>query len=139
MVLHYLVRVEPFTSLHIDLQSGRFDVADRQFHSIQSLWKSLYDNVNDVKELIPEFFFFPEFLLNTNNFDLGKLQVIWKIYETVKFINSEKDTKFFKIFTLLLSYVVKFCGLLRIYEIFSHFVVPFAQNLVKAFIHSYVC
>ena len=42
MVLHYLVRVEPFTSLHIDLQSGRFDVADRQFHSIQSLWKSLY-------------------------------------------------------------------------------------------------
>ena len=76
MVLHYLVRVEPFTSLHIDLQSGRFDVADRQFHSIQSLWKSLYDNVNDVKELIPEFFFFPEFLLNTNNFDLGKLQVI---------------------------------------------------------------
>ena len=78
MVLHYLVRVEPFTSLHIDLQSGRFDVADRQFHSIQSLWKSLYDNVNDVKELIPEFFFFPEFLLNTNNFDLGKLQVIWK-------------------------------------------------------------
>ena len=29
MVLHYLVRVEPFTSLHIDLQSGRFDVADR--------------------------------------------------------------------------------------------------------------
>ena len=84
MVLHYLVRVEPFTSLHIDLQSGRFDVADRQFHSIQSLWKSLYDNVNDVKELIPEFFFFPEFLLNTNNFDLGKLQVIWKfIYSEV--------------------------------------------------------
>ena len=74
MVLHYLVRVEPFTSLHIDLQSGRFDVADRQFHSVGQTWKSLYDNVNDVKELIPEFFFFPEFLLNTNNFDLGKLQ-----------------------------------------------------------------
>lgn len=26
-VLHYLIRVEPFTSLHIELQSGRFDVA----------------------------------------------------------------------------------------------------------------
>ena len=74
MVLHYLVRVEPFTSLHIDLQSGRFDVADRQFHSIPQTWKSLYDNVNDVKELIPEFFYFPEFLINMNNFDLGKLQ-----------------------------------------------------------------
>ena len=74
MVLHYLVRVEPFTALHIDLQSGRFDVADRQFHSIPQTWKSLYNNVNDVKELIPEFFFFPEFLLNMNNFDLGQLQ-----------------------------------------------------------------
>ncbi|XP_040571294.2 LOW QUALITY PROTEIN: neurobeachin-like protein 1 [Lepeophtheirus salmonis] len=74
MVLHYLVRVEPFTSLHIDLQSGRFDVADRQFHSIPQSWKSLYSNVNDVKELIPEFFYFPEFLINSNCFDLGVLQ-----------------------------------------------------------------
>jgi hypothetical protein len=74
MVLHYLVRVEPFTSLHIELQSGRFDVADRQFHSIPQTWKSLYNNLNDVKELIPEFFFFPEFLENQNKFDLGRLQ-----------------------------------------------------------------
>lgn len=76
MVLHYMVRVEPFTSLHIELQSGRFDVADRQFHSVPQTWKNLYNNVNDVKELVPEFFYFPEFLLNTNNFDLGHLQVI---------------------------------------------------------------
>jgi hypothetical protein len=74
MVLHYLVRVEPFTSLHIELQSGRFDVADRQFHSIPQTWKNLFNNVNDVKELIPEFFYFPEFLINANNFDLGHLQ-----------------------------------------------------------------
>ena len=74
MVLHYLVRVEPFASLHIDLQSGRWDVADRQFHSISQSWKSLYENLNDVKELIPEFFYFPELLLNLNNFDLGQLQ-----------------------------------------------------------------
>lgn len=26
----------------------------------------------DVKELIPEFFYLPEFLLNSNNFDLGR-------------------------------------------------------------------
>ncbi len=74
MVLHYLVRVEPFTSLHIELQSGRFDVADRQFHSVAQTWRSLYRNLNDVKELIPEFYYFPEFLLNQNGFDLGRLQ-----------------------------------------------------------------
>lgn len=73
-VLHYLVRVEPFTSLHIELQSGRFDVADRQFHSIPQTWKLLMDNPNDVKELTPEFFYFPEFLKNLNGFDLGLLQ-----------------------------------------------------------------
>lgn len=74
-VLHYLLRVEPFTSLHIELQSGRFDVADRQFHSIPQTFKLLMDNPNDVKELIPEFFYFPEFLKNMNKFDLGVLQV----------------------------------------------------------------
>nr|XP_023698354.1 neurobeachin-like protein 1 isoform X3 [Paramormyrops kingsleyae] len=74
-VMHYLIRVEPFTSLHIQLQSGRFDCADRQFHSIPATWQVLMDNPNDVKELIPEFFYFPEFLENQNNFDLGRLQL----------------------------------------------------------------
>jgi len=44
----------------------RFDVADRQFHSIPQTWKLLMDNPNDVKELTPEFFYFPEFLVNQN-------------------------------------------------------------------------
>uniref|UniRef100_A0A3Q3QH30 Neurobeachin-like protein 2 n=1 Tax=Monopterus albus TaxID=43700 RepID=A0A3Q3QH30_MONAL len=74
-VMHYLIRVEPFTSLHIQLQSGRFDCADRQFHSIPATWHTLMDNPNDVKELIPEFFYFPEFLENQNGFDLGRLQI----------------------------------------------------------------
>ncbi|XP_063788663.1 neurobeachin-like protein 1 isoform X2 [Pseudophryne corroboree] len=74
-VMHYLIRVEPFTTLHIQLQSGRFDCADRQFHSIPAMWQALMDNPNDVKELIPEFFYFPEFLENKNGFDLGRLQI----------------------------------------------------------------
>ncbi|XP_051986217.1 neurobeachin-like protein 1 isoform X2 [Xyrauchen texanus] len=74
-VMHYLIRVEPFTSLHIQLQSRRFDCADRQFHSIPATWQTLMDNPNDVKELIPEFFYFPEFLENQNGFDLGRLQL----------------------------------------------------------------
>ena len=65
-VLHYMLRVEPFTTLHIKLQSGRFDYADRQFHSIPSTWNSLYSKGGDVKELTPEFFYYPEFLVNSN-------------------------------------------------------------------------
>ena len=32
------------------------------------------DSPNDGKELTPEFFYLPEFLTNSNKFDLGKLQ-----------------------------------------------------------------
>ncbi|XP_072324254.1 neurobeachin-like protein 2 isoform X3 [Scyliorhinus torazame] len=74
-VMHYMIRIEPFTTLHIQLQSGRFDCADRQFHSIPAAWQVRIDNPVDVKELTPEFFYFPEFLENLNGFDLGCLQL----------------------------------------------------------------
>ncbi|KAL2102018.1 hypothetical protein ACEWY4_003779 [Coilia grayii] len=74
-VMHYMIRMEPFTSLHIQLQSGRFDCADRQFHSVAAAWQARMESPVDVKELIPEFFYFPEFLENMNGFDLGCLQM----------------------------------------------------------------
>ncbi|XP_061093012.1 neurobeachin-like protein 2 isoform X2 [Conger conger] len=74
-VMHYMIRSEPFTSLHIQLQSGRFDCADRQFHSVAAAWHARMESPADVKELIPEFFYFPEFLENMNGFDLGSLQM----------------------------------------------------------------
>ncbi|XP_029927816.1 neurobeachin-like protein 2 isoform X2 [Myripristis murdjan] len=74
-VMHYMIRMEPFTTLHIQLQSGRFDCADRQFHSVAAAWQARMESPADVKELIPEFFYFPEFLENMNGFDLGCLQM----------------------------------------------------------------
>uniref|UniRef100_A0A8C8SYI5 Neurobeachin like 1 n=1 Tax=Pelusios castaneus TaxID=367368 RepID=A0A8C8SYI5_9SAUR len=93
-VMHYLIRVEPFTTLHIQLQSGRFDCADRQFHSIPATWQALMDNPNDVKELIPEFFYFPEFLANQNKFNLGQLQISKEVVNDVvlpKWAKSPED------------------------------------------------
>uniref|UniRef100_A0A4W3HRR0 Neurobeachin-like protein 2 n=1 Tax=Callorhinchus milii TaxID=7868 RepID=A0A4W3HRR0_CALMI len=93
-VMHYMIRVEPFTMLHIQLQSGRFDCADRQFHSIPATWQALMENPNDVKELIPEFFYFPEFLENQNRFDLGRLQISKERVNDVilpKWANSPED------------------------------------------------
>ena len=58
------------------VQGGHFDLADRMFHSVREGWLSASKhNMADVKELIPEFFYLPEFMLNSNNFDLGGLQV----------------------------------------------------------------
>ncbi|PWA00548.1 hypothetical protein BB558_003402 [Smittium angustum] len=73
-VSHFLIRNEPYTSVHILLQNGKFDYADRQFYSIQETWKSCLNSSWDVKELIPEFFYQHEFLTNTNGIDLGKKQ-----------------------------------------------------------------
>lgn len=44
-------------------------MADRQFNSVPAMWDGLMDNPNDVKELIPEFFYLPEFLVNLNGSD----------------------------------------------------------------------
>jgi hypothetical protein len=76
-VIGFLVRKEPFTSLHIQLQNGRFDLANRLFWSIPEAWKSVTSTQNDFRELIPEFFANPEFLLNSDGYDLG-LRAFWE-------------------------------------------------------------
>ncbi|KAI9596160.1 hypothetical protein BDF19DRAFT_439825 [Syncephalis fuscata] len=82
-VAFYLLRLEPFTSIHISLQGGKFDHADRQFHSIQGCWNSCLTGAADVKELIPEFFYMPEFLVNDNDFDLGVQQKGERLHDVV--------------------------------------------------------
>ncbi|KAK9884773.1 hypothetical protein WA026_009003 [Henosepilachna vigintioctopunctata] len=75
IVCSYLVRSEPFTQQFLKLQGGHFDLADRMFHSVKEAWLSASKhNMADVKELIPEFFYLPEFLENSNMFDLGVKQ-----------------------------------------------------------------
>ncbi|ORY69241.1 beach-domain-containing protein [Neocallimastix californiae] len=82
-VLFYMIRMEPFTTLHIALQSGKFDHPDRQFFSMENCWDSVINNTGDVKELIPEFYSTPEFLVNMNHFDLGKCNAINKVIDDV--------------------------------------------------------
>ncbi|XP_042625050.1 WD repeat- and FYVE domain-containing protein 4-like isoform X1 [Cyprinus carpio] len=75
IVASYLVRMEPFSQTFLHLQGGMFDVPERMFHSIQNEWESASkDNMSDVRELIPEFFYLPDFLVNSNQFDFGCMQ-----------------------------------------------------------------
>jgi hypothetical protein len=74
-VLHYLIRLQPYADMSVALQGGNFDKADRLFLSVENSWLSAsQENLQDVRELIPEFYYLPEFLTNTNNFDLGSTQ-----------------------------------------------------------------
>ncbi|XP_010501297.1 PREDICTED: protein SPIRRIG-like [Camelina sativa] len=76
IVLFYLIRLPPFSAENQKLQGGQFDHADRLFNSIKDTWLSAAGkgNTSDVKELIPEFFYMPEFLENRFSLDLGEKQ-----------------------------------------------------------------
>lgn len=85
IVLFYLLRLPPFSMENQKLQGGQFDHADRLFNSVRDTWFSAAGkgNTSDVKELIPEFFYMPEFLDNRFNLDLGEKQSGEKVGDVV--------------------------------------------------------
>ncbi|KAM7209628.1 beige protein 1 [Naviculisporaceae sp. PSN 640] len=75
IVSSYLIRLPPFVQSFILLQGGTFDHPDRLFFSIEGAWSSSSrENGSDVRELIPEFFYLPEFLTNLNGYNFGVRQ-----------------------------------------------------------------
>ncbi|KAK3193691.1 hypothetical protein Dsin_025001 [Dipteronia sinensis] len=85
IVLFYLLRLPPFSAENQKLQGGQFDHADRLFNSVRDTWLSAAGkgNTSDVKELIPEFFYMPEFLENRFNLDLGEKQSGEKVGDVI--------------------------------------------------------
>mmetsp|Transcript_21622 Transcript_21622/g.41973 ORF Transcript_21622/g.41973 Transcript_21622/m.41973 type:complete len:1623 (-) Transcript_21622:143-5011(-) len=74
IVNYFLLRIEPYSSLAISQQGGRFDLPDRLFDSVKTAWQLSYSQISDVKELIPEFYCNPTFLRNKNKLELGRKQ-----------------------------------------------------------------
>eukprot|EP00172_Hildenbrandia_rubra_P001226 Plantae.Rhodophyta-Hildenbrandia_rubra.ctg17727.p1 GENE.Plantae.Rhodophyta-Hildenbrandia_rubra.ctg17727~~Plantae.Rhodophyta-Hildenbrandia_rubra.ctg17727.p1 ORF type:complete len:949 (-),score=133.82 Plantae.Rhodophyta-Hildenbrandia_rubra.ctg17727:1408-4254(-) len=84
-IISYLVRANPGAMLKF--HGGKFDTADRLFHSIPETWRQVSGlSTTDVKELIPEFYAVDstewssscisefqagEFLVNSSHLDLG--------------------------------------------------------------------
>ncbi|CAK1549285.1 unnamed protein product [Leptosia nina] len=74
-VLHYLVRVPPFTEQFLNYQDNNFDMPDRTFHSLATTWRLITnDSPTDVKELIPELYYLPELFYNNEGLELGVRQ-----------------------------------------------------------------
>ncbi|WBW74413.1 beige protein-like protein Lvs1 [Schizosaccharomyces osmophilus] len=75
IVCSYLIRLRPFVNSYLALQGGQFDHADRLFYSIEQTWNSSSkENMADVRELIPEFYYLSEMFVNGNGFDFGSRQ-----------------------------------------------------------------
>ncbi|RNF05917.1 putative neurobeachin/beige protein [Trypanosoma rangeli] len=71
-VLHFLIRVEPFTTFARIFQGGEFDAAARLFDSVEASFQSCVNGPADCKELMPEFFFDGMFLVNANHCGFGE-------------------------------------------------------------------
>uniref|UniRef100_A0A674MUF3 Neurobeachin n=1 Tax=Takifugu rubripes TaxID=31033 RepID=A0A674MUF3_TAKRU len=69
--LHWLVRIEPYTTFFLCANNHKFDHPDRSFSSISRSWRNCQRDTSDVKELIPEFFYLPEMFVNSNGYHLG--------------------------------------------------------------------
>ncbi|TRY64090.1 hypothetical protein TCAL_10775 [Tigriopus californicus] len=75
IVLHFLIRVPPFTSMFLKYQDGHFDIPDRSFHDLRNTWNlASSDSSTDVKELIPDLFTLPELFSNLEGLDMGQKQ-----------------------------------------------------------------
>jgi hypothetical protein len=74
IILHYLIRLEPFSEGAKAIQNGHFDLPDRLFFSINHTFRNATEETSDVRELTPEFYSLPEFLLNLNREDFGVTQ-----------------------------------------------------------------
>ena len=75
IVTSYMIRLQPFVQSHLLVQGGTFDHPDRLFYSIGKAWTSASrDNMTDVRELIPEFYYLPDMFINANGYDFGVRQ-----------------------------------------------------------------
>ena len=72
-VCNFLMRLFPFTHIAIEIQ-GKLDDPNRLFLSVQNSFENSTTLAGDVRELIPEFFYFPEIFLNSNDIKLGVLE-----------------------------------------------------------------
>ena len=75
IVLHFLVRLLPFTQEFVKFQDGNFDLPDRSFHKLATSWLMASEvSASDVKELIPQLFYLPEMFMNRECFNFGVRQ-----------------------------------------------------------------
>ena len=66
-LFNYLLRIFPYTLLHIEYQGGNFDNPNRLFNSVENALNNSLREKTDLREMIPEFFYMIELFYNKNN------------------------------------------------------------------------
>ena len=68
----FLLRIFPYSFIAIEIQGDGFDDPNRLFHAIENTFYSISTLNTDLRELIPEFYFFPEMFININKLNFKK-------------------------------------------------------------------
>ena len=71
-ICNYLIRIIPYTFISLELQGDGFDTQNL-FNSVEETFYNISYKENDLRELIPEFFYFPEMFININKLNLHKI------------------------------------------------------------------
>ena len=71
-VNHFMLRLFPYSAILIEMQGKKFDDPQRLFYSLKNTFFSTSTQKSDVRELIPEFYYLPEMMLNINQFNFGE-------------------------------------------------------------------
>ena len=74
-ISHYMGRIFPYSLTMIEIQGSGFDCSERLFICLEKTFASAATEKCDVRELIPEFFYMPEFFLNINKLNFGEISI----------------------------------------------------------------
>ena len=69
-ICYYLLRILPFSFINLEFQKN-LNIPSKLFYSYENTVKNILSQKNDIKELIPEFYFLPELFENINDFNFN--------------------------------------------------------------------
>ena len=70
---NYLIRVFPYSFISVEYQGDGFDDPNRLFFSINYTLRNTLSQRSDLRELIPEIFYFPPLFYNENELQFNKI------------------------------------------------------------------
>ena len=70
---NYLLRVFPYSLPAIEFQGDGFDSPNRLFYSVNKTMENTLTQKSDLREFIPEMYYFPDLFYNINELKLGTL------------------------------------------------------------------
>ena len=105
-VSNYLIRIFPYSLAAIEFQGDGFDSPNRQFYSLPKSLENTLAQKSDLREFIPEMYYFPDLFFNNNKLKLGTLSTGEEINNIYVENKDEDNYKKYKYLGEFKSYIL---------------------------------